>query len=98
MLTFDLYEAKAIEKKTELSTVLFKLAESVTELQSKLEKANNTIDTLKQSQGSPAKGGGIFEQDMKKKTNQSHVKAAANMSVINPGSKKRKAAQGVQFE
>jgi hypothetical protein len=99
-LHFDLYECKAIDKKTELQNILFRLAEKSTDLECKLEKAHNTIHNLKAQKGGGAgTSAGIFDLgDGKKKKNQPKTAPKqAGMSAINPGSKKRKAARGVQL-
>ncbi len=98
---FDLklYEAKAMEKKVEIQNLLLRLADLTMDLDKKLEKANNTVDTLKQQQGNAGARGGVFDMDAKKKKTQAKVQPKqAGMSVINPGSKKRKVIKGVQFD
>lgn len=96
-VNFDLYEAKAIEKKTELSSLLFCLAESSSELEAKLEKSEKTIGGLRQQKDGGAGGGLNFDLDKKKKGGKAAPRQAG-MSAINPSSKKRKAAAGVQFD
>lgn len=98
---FDLklYEAKAMEKKMEIQSLLLRLADLTKDLDKKLEKANNTIDTLKQQQGNAGARGGVFDIDAKKKKAQlKGPPKQAGMSVINPGSKKRKVTKGVEFD
>ena len=101
-LSFDLYEAKSIDKKTELQSVLFRLAEGLTDLELKLEAANQQVETLKQQKMTAATsggGGGLFDLDSKKKKNQPKVQPRqTGMSVINPGSRKRKAPEGVIYD
>ena len=91
--TFDLYEAKANVKKTELQTVLFRLAESATDLETKLEQANKKLETMKQ-QKAPNLVGGLFDMDKKKKGQPKAQPKQAGMSTINPSSKKRKGDGG----
>lgn len=98
VLSIDLYEAKAADKKTEMQTVLFRLAESATSLSAELEKANKLVDSLKSQKGTGASNAFM---DLGPKKGQSPAKAKpkkVGMSVINPASRKRKAAQGVVFD
>ncbi|KAL3875066.1 hypothetical protein ACJMK2_038004 [Sinanodonta woodiana] len=100
-LTLDLFEAKAADKKVEMQNVLFRLAESATSLETKLSKANETIETMKAQKGANFGSGGSAFMDLGPKKGQSQAKLKpkkAGMSAINPTSKKRKAAQGVVFD
>ena len=95
-LTHDLYEAKAIERKTQLQNVLFRLAERATDLENKLEKASKDIEKAKTS-GTSVAGKGIDLGVNKGSKTQSKAVQKVGMSALNPGSKKRKTAKGVQF-
>ena len=98
-LKFDLIEAKAVTKKTELCNILFRLAELTTDLETKLEKTSKNLDSLKAQKTAMAGAVNIFDADSaKKKTQQKTVPKQAGMSIINPGSRKRKAPRGVQFD
>ena len=101
-LSFELFEAKAVDKKTELQMVLFKLAEKVTSLQDSLEKSQSRVEALEQQKGAVggATGiGGAFDiGDSSKKNAQKNAPKKVGMSVVNPGSRKRKAPKGVQFD
>lgn len=95
-LNFELYEAKAVDKKSEFSSILFRLAERSMQLGAELEQASNCLDTLKQQKQSA-----VMVEDVgkgKASSNQARISAKNKMSVINPGSKKRKVAQGIQFD
>ncbi|KAK3094204.1 hypothetical protein FSP39_025419 [Pinctada imbricata] len=98
-LTFDLFEAKASEKKSELQGVLFHLAETASKLETELSAANKQVETLKAQK---ATGGGIsalMDLGPKKGPNTTKAKPKkTGMSAINPTSKKRKAATGVVFD
>jgi hypothetical protein len=97
-LTFELYESNALDKKTELQSVLFRLAEKSTDLENKLEKATNDLNILKKSKGDGPSGIGDLVDFSKggKNTGKMPTKQPG-MSVVNPNSKKRKVAKGVDF-
>ena len=100
-LNFDLYEAKAVEKKVELQTVLFHLAEKTSVLESKLEKTTNDFDALKKQKASGAgvSGLGLDLDGGKGGKNQPKAQPKqVGMSILNPSSKKRKVARGVNFD
>lgn len=95
----DLFEAKAAEKKQELQSVLFHLAETCSQLEAQLSAANKQIETLKSQKPSNAGLGALMDLSPKKGAGQSKVKAKkVGMSVVNPSSRKRKVATGVVFE
>lgn len=96
-INFDLFEAKAGEKKVELQRILFRLATTATNLECDMERANKTIDTLKAQKNMNA--GGLMDLGPKKGVNPAKAKPKkTGMSVVNPTSKKRKAATGVVFD
>ena len=98
VLNFDLYEAKAADKRTEMQKVLFRLAESATSMESDLSKAKQTIDALKAQKGA-ANTAAFMDLGPKKGANPAKNKPKkTGMSVLNPTSKKRKAAHGVVFD
>ena len=98
VLNFDLYEAKAADKRTEVQKVLFRLAESATSMESDLNKAKQTIDALKAQKGA-ANTAAFMDLGPKKGANPAKNKPKkTGMSVLNPTSKKRKAAHGVVFD
>lgn len=93
----DLYEAKAAEKKTEMQSVLFRLAETSTKLATELDKTKQMLDTYKSQKGATPQN--FMDLGPKKAQNPAKAKPnKAGMSVLNPSSKKRKAAQGVVFD
>lgn len=97
-LEFSLYECTARMKRKELQYILFRMAESTVSLQSKLDKAESTIETLKQQKGSSIASSGFDSGDAKKKSQTKTAPKPAGMSVLNPGMRKRKAAKGVEFD
>lgn len=97
-LSYDLFEAKAIEKKTELQLILFRLADKVTELTQELKASSDSLERLKaQKEGAPG-GLSTFDNHAKKTTQAAPVKRKQGHSLINPGSRKLKPAKGVQFD
>lgn len=97
-ISVDLYEAKAAEKKVEIQTVLFRLADTATKLATELDKANQTIDMMKTQKGT-GQTQAFMDLGPKQGKNPAKMKPAkAGMSVLNPTSKKRKAAHGVVFD
>ena len=82
-------------KRFELQTVLFRLADAATTIQTKLDKAEATIATLKQQK---AGGTATSAVNTPNKTAPKPIPKQSGMSVINPGTRKRKAARGVEFD
>ncbi|KAL4237917.1 hypothetical protein ACF0H5_002627 [Mactra antiquata] len=95
-LTIDLYETNAAVKKTEMQSVLFRLADSATELSTALEKSNQLVDSLKAQKGA-GQGAAFMDLGPKKGSPTKNKASKVGMSVLNPSSKKRKAAKGVVF-
>ena len=98
-MEFDLFEAKAAERKAELQTVLFRLAEQTCTLEAKLSAANQSLEKLR-AQNTNASGMSTFlDPGSKKVGGQGKAKPRKiGMSVVNPASRKRKAATGVVFD
>ncbi|XP_061172625.1 uncharacterized protein LOC133181971 [Saccostrea echinata] len=97
-LTFDLYECKAAEKKIELQELLFKLALSSSKLEEELAVANKTIETLKSQTSNTGAGNSALDIGSKRESHTKPKPKKVGMSVVNPTSKKRKAAHGVVFD
>lgn len=97
-LTFDLYECKAAEKKTELQDILFKLATSSEKLEEDLAAANKTVEHLKSQTAGGGSGNASLQFGSKRDSHAKPKPKKVGMSVVNPTSKKRKAATGVVFD
>ena len=100
-LTYELYEAKLAQKKSDLNSILFRLAERSLELESRLEKADMEIAGLRQQQKTSAVGdssGLILDLDAKRNKQPKIQPKKPGMSAVNPASRKRRAAHGVQFD
>lgn len=97
-LTFDLYESKAAEKKTEFQDILFKLALYSTKIEEELATANRTMDNLKAQAGNTGAGNAVMDLGSKREAHGKNKPQKVGMSVVNPTSKKRKAATGVVFD
>lgn len=98
-MDFDLFETKAAERKTELQSVLFRLAEQTSVLETKLSAANQSLDKLRAQKTSTSGINALMDLGAKK--GGGHAKAKprkTGMSVVNPASRKRKAATGVVFD
>lgn len=98
-MDFDLFEAKAAEKKTELQAVLFRLAEQTSVLETKLLAANQSLEKLRAQKTSGGGVSSLMDLGTKKVGAQGKAKPRkTGMSVVNPASRKRKAATGVVFD
>ena len=98
-IELDLFETKAAEKKVELQSLIFSLAENCGQLEVQLAAANQQIDALKAQKSSAGGLSSLADLSPKKGQGQAKPKTTkVGMSVINPSSRKRKAATGVVFE
>lgn len=98
-MNLDLYETTAADKKTELQTVLFRLAEQTSTLETKLSAANQSLEKLKAQKTGPSGMNALMDLGAKKIGAQAKAKPRkTGMSVVNPASRKRKAAKGVVFD
>ncbi|KAL5008747.1 hypothetical protein ScPMuIL_014328 [Solemya velum] len=98
--SFDLFEPNSAEKRIELQSIIFKLAELSSLREEKLLAAEQTIKTLKSQKDDNRRGiGALMDLGPKRGANLGKVKPKkTGMSVVNPTSKKRKAAHGVVFD
>ena len=99
-LRFGLYHVMAAEQRTELQTILFRLAEGMTDLEIKLDQTTKQLESAQQRKTTASSAmPSLFDMDSNKKKTQPKVAPkTAGMSMVNPGSKKRKAAHGVMFD
>ena len=98
-MEFDLFEAKAAERKAELQSVLFRLAEQTCTLEAKLSAANQSLEKLRAQKTSASGMSTFLDLGSKKVGGQDKAKPRkTGMSVVNPASRKRKAATGVVFD
>lgn len=103
LTTVDLQlpEATLADKKKELQVILFHLTDKLAETEKSLKAAETKVETLEKKVTKTSAGKSVFDMtaDVKrKKTAQKAPPKAPGMSVINPGSKKRTAPKGVQFD
>ena len=100
-LTHELYEAKAAQKRMDMTSILFRLAERSSELESRLESSDRELAALKRQKtsGYAAEGSGLLlDLDAKRSKQPKMQPKKPGMSAVNPASRKKKAAQGVQFD
>ena len=91
-ISFELQEMKAAEKRSEFQELIFGLADKVSILERTVKKLETENHQAKSSKSVTSTGGGDTKSKTPAKPKQT------GMSVLNPGSKKRKTAKGVSFE
>ncbi|KAI8788774.1 protein paxx [Biomphalaria glabrata] len=95
-VTLDLFEPKASEKKLELQSVVLSLAMRVSQLETELSSANDQIKVFKDQKSSITS---MMASSPAKNSITAKAKGTkVGMSVVNPSSRKRKAAAGVVFD
>jgi len=86
----------------ELAASLFSVAERCAKVEERLAEAERTLESLKRSAASSANAHvSVFAMavDSKKKKTQTKIQPKqAGMSIVNPGSRKRAKAKGVEFD
>ena len=99
---FRLHKVNSADRSTELSSLLFSVTERCTELEKRLADAERTVESLKRSADNSVNAHvSVFDMTVdskKKKTQPKMQPKQAGMSIVNPGSRKRTQAKGVQFD
>ncbi|KAL8602465.1 hypothetical protein ACOMHN_063332 [Nucella lapillus] len=98
-MDFDLFETKAADRKTELKTVLFHLAQQTQIMENKLSVATQSLEKLRAQKTGASGMSALMDLGSKKLGSPAKTKPRkTGMSVVNPASRKRKAATGVVFD
>ncbi|XP_011684244.1 protein PAXX [Strongylocentrotus purpuratus] len=99
-ISYDLYEARANEKKADLQRALFYFAENCSELEKRLAAKEEELASVKKQRSNATDQGNMLKDfEMKKHTgSQAKMVKQPGLSIVNPSSKKRKAAKGVDFD
>lgn len=99
---YSLHKVCKADRSTELAASLFSVAERCAEVEERLEEAERTMESLKRSAASSTSAHlSVFDMtvDSKKKKMLPKIQPKqAGMSIVNPGSRKRVKAKGVQFD
>jgi len=99
---YRLQKVGTADRSTGLSTLLFSVTERCTKLEERLADAERTVESLKRSAASSTNAHvSVFDMTLdskKKKTEAKMQPKQAGMSIVNPGSRKRTQAKGVQFD
>ncbi|RDD40951.1 hypothetical protein TrispH2_007508, partial [Trichoplax sp. H2] len=97
-IAYNLREASANESKQEISYILFKLADSVTDLRKDLDSSKQKLKDLQTKDVISNEVSTVLFGTQTKKSKQPIVKRKAGQSLVNPGSRKRRIGGGVQFD
>jgi len=99
---YTLNKVSNADRPTELAASLFSVAERCVKAEESLAAAESTMESLKRSAASSASAQrSVFDMthDCKSKKVQPKIQPKqAGMSIVNPGSRKRTKAKGVQFD
>jgi len=99
---YNLQKVNSTDRSTILPALLFSVSERCTKLEERLAGAERTLESIKCSAASSANAHvSIFDMTVdskKKKTQPKMQPKQAGMSIVNPGSRKRTQAKGVQFD
>ncbi|XP_072173245.1 protein PAXX-like [Diadema setosum] len=99
-LTYDLYKATQDECKSDLQKALFHFAQMCGSLEKRLTAKEEELAAVKkQKTNVPDQGNLLPDFELKKDSgNRPKVIKQQGLSLVNPSSKKRKAAKGVEFD
>ena len=104
-MTNECYNLKKVggsDRSKELAASLFSVAERCAKVEERLVEAERMMESLKRSAASSANAHtSVFDMaiDSKKKKTQPKIQPKqAGMSIVNPGSRKRSKAKGVEFD
>ena len=99
---YNLKKVGGADRSTELASSLFSVAERCAKVEERLAEAERTMESLKRSAASSSNAHvSVFDMavDSKKKKMQPKIQPKqAGMSIVNPGSRKRAKAKGVEFD
>ena len=94
---YILPKVDSTDRSAEIASLLFSVAERCTWVEQRLAEAEKTNESLKQSAASSAS---VFDMtaNSRKNTQPKMQPRPTGMSIVNPGSRKRAKAKGVEFE
>ena len=99
---YSLQKVSGDDRLTELPSLLFSVTDRCTKLEERLADAERTLESLKRSAANSTNTAvSVFDMTVdskKKKTQPKMQPKQAGMSIVNPGSRKRAQAKGVQFD
>ena len=99
---YCLEKVGSADRSTELASSLFSVAERCAKVDERLAETEKMMETLRRSAASSVNAHvSVFDMTVdskKRKTQPKTQPMQAGMSVLNPGSKKRPKAKGVQFD
>lgn len=99
---YSLRKVSDDSRSTELAALFFSVAERCAEVEEKLAVAERTVESLKRSAASAASSHtSVFDMTIdskKKKMQPKPPPSQAGMSIVNPGTRRRAKAKGVEFE
>jgi len=101
LINYDMSMLDAAEAQTEVSAVLFLMAQRSLYLEKQLGQAEERIGSLQHAAANSNAHSSVFDisgDAKKKKPAQKAVVKQSGMSVLNPGSRKRTKAHGVEFD
>lgn len=97
-LNYELFEASANQRKSDIKAVLFRLADTTKELQERVQVVEEELKSVKKQKTEGATSVPDFDVTRKRPGVTTKIAKPQGRSIINPTSKKRKAARGVEFD